>query len=161
VFDGASDGDFDKMNKNTITTQKWVNLLSLMPDSFKNNGHCATMDSAYMGDIMAMIGRDVWRIKMVETAQANRTSANANCTKSIKKGTYGTVCWQHTWRSFCFVVWLDNALVRTLSNFHGPMILKAGRGCCKRNGTAMGSRRGRRQKCRAQPRRGTTARHST
>jgi hypothetical protein len=36
-----------------------------MLDVFKNNGHCVTMDSAYMGDIMAMIGRDVWRINIV------------------------------------------------------------------------------------------------
>jgi hypothetical protein len=43
----TTDGDLDKMNDSTVTTQKWVNLLSLMLDSFKNNGHCATMDSAY------------------------------------------------------------------------------------------------------------------
>ena len=71
VFGEASDGDLDKTNENTVTTQKWVNLLSLMLDSFKRAGHCVTMDSAYMGDIMAMIGRDVWRINMVGTAQAN------------------------------------------------------------------------------------------
>jgi hypothetical protein len=105
-----------------------VNLLSLMLDSFKKNGHCVTMDSTYMGDIMAMIGCDVWHINMVGTAQVNRTGANVDCTKSMKKGTYGAVCWQHTWQSLCFAVWLDKALVRTLSNFHGPVILEAGRG---------------------------------
>ncbi len=128
MFGGVTDGDLDKTNDNTITTQKWVNLLSLMLDSFKNNGHCVTMDSAYMGNIMVMIGHNVWRINMVGTAQANRTGANVDCTKSMKKGTYGAVCWQHTWQSLCFAVWSDNALVRTLSNFHGPMILEAGRG---------------------------------
>jgi hypothetical protein len=40
------------------------------------------MDSAYMGDIMTMIGRNVWRINMVGTAQGNNTGA-----KSMKKGT--------------------------------------------------------------------------
>ena len=128
VFGGATDGDLGKENVNTVTTQKWVNLLSLMLDSFRNNGHCVTMDSAYMGNIMVMIGRGVWRINMVGTAQANRTGANIDCTKSMKKGTYGAVCWQHTWQSLCFAVWSDNALVRTLSNFHGPVILEAGRG---------------------------------
>ena len=53
------DGDLGKMNDNTVLIQKWVNLLSLMLDAFKNNGHCITMDSAYMGNIMVMIGRDV------------------------------------------------------------------------------------------------------
>jgi hypothetical protein len=128
VFGGASDEDLDKTNKNTVTTQKWVNLLSLMLDSFKSAGHCVTMDSAYMGDIMAMIGRNVWHINMVGTAQANRTGANVDCTKSMKKETYAIVCCQHTWRSLCFTVWSDNALVRTLTNFYGPMILEAGRG---------------------------------
>jgi hypothetical protein len=108
------------------------NLLTLMLDSFKSAGHCVTMDSAYMGNIMAMIGQDVWRINMVGTAQANRTGAIVDCTKSMKKGTYGAVCWQHTWRSLCFAVWLDNALVRTLSNFHGPVMLKAGRGVLRK-----------------------------
>jgi len=128
VFGGATDGDLGKANDNTVTTQKWVNMLSLMLDSFKNNGHCVTMESPYMGDIMAMIGCNVWRINMVGTAQANLTGANVDCTKSMKKGTYGAICWQHTWRSLCFAVWSDNALIRTLSNFHGPVILKAGRG---------------------------------
>ena len=36
---------FGKININIITTQKWVNLLSLMLDAFKKNGHCVTMDS--------------------------------------------------------------------------------------------------------------------
>ena len=77
VFGGATVRDLDKMNDNTITTQKWVNMLLLMLDSFKNNAHCITMDSAYMGDIMAMIGRGMWRINMVRTAQANRTGATS------------------------------------------------------------------------------------
>ncbi len=128
VFGGATDGDLGNPNKNTITTQKWVNLLSLMLNNFKNNGHCVTMDSAYMGNIMAMIGRNVWRINMVGTVQANHTGANIDCTKSIKKGTYNSVCWQHVWQSLCFAMWSNNALVRMLSNFHGPEILKAGMG---------------------------------
>ncbi len=68
VFGGKMDGDLGNTSNNTITIQKWVNLLSVMLDVFKNNGHCATMDSAYMGDIMAMMGRDVWRINMVGCA---------------------------------------------------------------------------------------------
>ncbi len=46
----------------------------------------------------------------------------------MKKGTYDAVCFQHVWQSLCFTVWSDNALVRTLSKFHSPEILKAGMG---------------------------------
>ena len=51
MFGGKTDGDLGKTNDNTVTIQKWVNLLLLMLDAFKNNGHCVIMDSAYMGDI--------------------------------------------------------------------------------------------------------------
>jgi hypothetical protein len=74
-----------------------VNLLLLMLNSFKNNNHCVTMDSAYMGDIMAMIGCNVSRINMVGKVQANCTCANIDCTKLMKKRTYNSVCWQHVW----------------------------------------------------------------
>jgi hypothetical protein len=103
-----------------------------MLDAFINNGHCVTMDSAYMGNIMAMIGCDVWRIDMVGTAQANCTGADIDCTKSMKKRTYKAIGWQHVWRSLCFAVWSNNALVRTLSNFHGPEILEAGMGVLRK-----------------------------
>jgi hypothetical protein len=65
---------------------------------------------------------------MVGTAQANRTGADIDCTKSMKKGTYTAIWWQHVWQSLCFAVWSNNALVPTLSNFHGPEILEAGIG---------------------------------
>ena len=89
VFGGKMDGDLGKTNDNTITIQKWVNLLSVMLDTFK------TMDSTYMGDIMSMIGRDAWRINMVGTTQENFTGADIDCTKWMKKGAYDAICWQH------------------------------------------------------------------
>ena len=50
------------------------------------------MDSAYMGDIMAQIGRFEWKINMVGTAQTNRTGADcAGTCKKMKKGTHETV----------------------------------------------------------------------
>jgi hypothetical protein len=52
TFGGMADGDLQSCHINTITTQKWVNLMSVLLDSFKGKGHCITMDSAYMGDIM-------------------------------------------------------------------------------------------------------------
>ncbi len=140
VFGRATDKNSAKQNKNTVTTQKWVNLLSLMLNDFKNNGHCVTMDCVHMGDIMAMIGCDVWCIDMVGMAQANGTGANINYTNSIKKVTCNSVCWQHVWQSLCFAVWSDNALVRMLSNFHGPEILKAGMGVLQKKRDSNGKR---------------------
>ncbi len=140
VFGGKLDVDLGKTNDNTITIQKWINLLLVMLDVFKNNGHCVTMDSAYMGDIMVMIGRDVWQINMVGMVQANHTGANIDCTKSMKKGTYDAICWQHVWRSLCFAMWSGNALVQTLSNFHGLEILEAGMGALRKRRDDNGKR---------------------
>ena len=68
VYGGKSDEDLSKQHNNTATTQKWVNLFDEMLDAFKGKGHCVTMDSAYMGDIMAQIGHEEWQINMVGTA---------------------------------------------------------------------------------------------
>ena len=135
-------GIWTKQTTTPSPPKKWVNLLllTLMLSSFKNNGHCITMDSTYMGNIKAMIGHDVWRIEMVGTAQANCTGANVDCMKSMKKGMYGAICWQHTWQLLCFAVWSYNALTRMLSNFHGPVILEAGRGVLQKNRDDNGKR---------------------
>jgi hypothetical protein len=141
VFGGKSDEDLGKRSNHTVGIQKWVNLLSLMLDDFKGAGHCCTMDSAYMGDIMAMIGRDVWGINMVGTAQSNRVGADvADTIGKMKKGTYESVCWQHKTRPLNFAVWSDNALVKTLSNFHGPDILEAGMGVMRKQRDDNGKR---------------------
>ncbi len=140
VLGGTMDRDLGKPNDNTITTQKWVNLLSLMLNNFKNKGHCVTMDNAYMGDIMAMIGHNVWRINMVGTTQANQTGANIDCTKLMKKGMYNSICWQYVWQSLCFAIWSGNSLVRMLLNFHGPEILKAGMGVLRKKWDSKGKR---------------------
>ncbi len=52
AYGGKTDGDLDGKHQNTATTQKWVNLYDIMLGNFKGKGHCVTMDSAYMGDIM-------------------------------------------------------------------------------------------------------------
>ena len=44
----------------------------------------------------------------------------------MNKGTYDGVCWQHKIRPLNYAVWSDNALIKTISNFHGPEILEAG-----------------------------------
>ncbi|KAL3774011.1 LOW QUALITY PROTEIN: hypothetical protein ACHAW5_004861 [Stephanodiscus triporus] len=112
-----------------------------MLHDFKDCGHCVTMDNTYMGNIMAMIGHDVWRINMVATVHANHTGTNIDCTKLMKKGTYKSIC---CWQLLCFAVWSDNALIQKLLNFHSLEILEAGigRGCCNRRGMLTGSGRG-------------------
>ena len=70
--------------------------MSVLLDGYKRHGHCVMMDSAYMGDVMAQIGRDEWKINMVGTAQSNRTRANVkNIIDKLKIGTYKSHFWQH------------------------------------------------------------------
>ena len=49
--------------------------MSLMIDEYKGKGCYVTMDSAYMGDIMAQVGREIWGMNMVGTVQCNRSGA--------------------------------------------------------------------------------------
>ena len=56
------------------------NLYNLILQPFKRKGRCVTIDSAYMSDIMAQIGRFKWKMNMVGTAQVNRTGADKNAT---------------------------------------------------------------------------------
>jgi hypothetical protein len=115
--------------------------LSLMLDDFIGNGYCVTMDSAYMGNIKAMMGHEVWGINMVETAQANCVGANfAAKVATMRKGMYKSVCWQHKTQPLCFAVWLNNALVKTLLHFHGPEILEAGMGVMQKQRDSNGKR---------------------
>ena len=65
-----------------------------------------TMDSAYMGDIMAQIGRKVWGINFVGTSQTNRTGAPAqDKKKSMKVGTYESVMYQHKTEPLVYAMW--------------------------------------------------------
>ena len=98
-----------------------------MLDNFKGKGHCVTMDSAYMGDIMALIGSHDWKINMLGAAQENRTGADtAKKKKGMKKNTYEAVMCQHDTEPLCYVIWSDNNLVRILFNFHTPKIVEGG-----------------------------------
>lgn len=63
------------LQENWSTNQKWINLMLIMIDDYIGEGHYVTMDSAYMGDIMAQIGREVWKMNMVGMVQTNRLGA--------------------------------------------------------------------------------------
>ena len=79
---------------------------------------------------MALIARNVWKINMVGTIQANRTGApmgpSVKGDHAIKKKTYEYKMWQHNTESLVAAVWSDNNLVKTLSNYHEPQIVASG-----------------------------------
>ena len=68
-LDGAHNNTQKMQNK----TQKWTKLYDIMLDSFKGEGRSVTMDSAYMGEIMAQIGRYEYKFNMVGMTSENRT----------------------------------------------------------------------------------------
>mmetsp|Transcript_2847 Transcript_2847/g.5763 ORF Transcript_2847/g.5763 Transcript_2847/m.5763 type:complete len:366 (+) Transcript_2847:358-1455(+) len=127
AYGGRSDEDLDTKHQNTATLQKWINLYNIMLDNFKGQGHCVTINSVYMGDIMALIGRHEWKINMVGTAQENQTGADTEEEKkAMKKNTYEIIMWQHDSECLTYAIWSNNNLVWTLSNFHTPKVVDGG-----------------------------------
>ena len=106
AYGGKSDEDLDGANQHTETMQKWVNLYDIMLDPFKGVGRNVTMDSAYMGDIMALIGRHEWLMNMVGTTNENRTGAEAKEErKGMKKCNYKTIFFQHDDEPLLYALW--------------------------------------------------------
>ena len=106
VYGGKSDEDLDGANQHTESTQKWVNLYSIMLDPFKGAGRKVTMDLAYMGDIMALIGWHKWLMNMVGTTNENRTGADAKEERiAMKKHTYESICFQHKEQPLVYAMW--------------------------------------------------------
>jgi hypothetical protein len=124
MFGGKIDGDLQSHHINTIMMQKWVNLMSVLLYDFKGKGHCVTMDSAYMEDIMAQIGHDEWKLNMLGMSHSNRMGANVKVVvEKMKPGTYELCFWQHNIKNLVYSAWSDNAVVKTLSNHHCANIL--------------------------------------
>ena len=71
VYGGEFDGDLNNKHPNTVGLMKFCTLYSIMLASFMGRGHCLVMDSAYMGDAMALLGRFIWMINMIGTVQSN------------------------------------------------------------------------------------------
>ena len=98
-------------------------------------GHIATMDSAYMGELAAQVGPEVWKLNMVGMSQVNRTGARAEVKKQrikMKVGTYECCFFQHDTLPLLVALWADNNIVTTLSNYHGPEICTKGSGLLRR-----------------------------
>ena len=82
-----------------------------------------------MGDTMALIASDLWKINMVETIQGNCTGALIGASVkgyNVIKKTHEYKMWQHNTQSSVAAVWSDNNLVKILSNYHQPQIIPAG-----------------------------------
>jgi hypothetical protein len=83
--------------------------MSIMIDEYKGNGCYVTMDSVYMGDIMAQAGREVWGSHIVGTVQTNRCGAEMVQTfNKMKIRSYKSVCWQNSNKSLVIAAWGDN-----------------------------------------------------
>ena len=133
VYGGRYDEDIDKHNKHTVTKLKMVSLYDFMLDPFKHNGHCVVMDSAYMSDAMCQVGREEWKINMVGTCQTDRCGAGplgkaayTGKNKQIAINSHESLLFQHKDKPLTYAVWGDNNFVKTLSNFHSPVILRGG-----------------------------------
>ena len=55
AFGGKTDMDMNKQRPNLNELGKSVTLYSIMLKPFYGRGHCLVMDSAYMGDAMALM----------------------------------------------------------------------------------------------------------
>ena len=105
--------------------QRRAALHPIVIESFIRQGHHLVMGSTCMGDVMALIGRHVWQIGMVGTCQSNRASAGemAKCDLTrgtMERGSCKLLLHQHE------EVWGDNNFVKTLSNFHTPVVTEDG-----------------------------------
>ena len=68
---------------------------------------------------------------MVGTSQVNQTGADAKATitgmkTANRKGNHESHLWQHNNLPLVFAAWNDNAVVKSLSNFHSPIIVEDG-----------------------------------
>ena len=126
TFGGKMDDDLQSLHENVVTTQKWVNLMDVILDDFKGKDHCITMDSAYMGEVMAQIGCNEWQLNMIGTSQPNRVGVNIKeIVDKMKIGTYELIIWEHKSKNLVFTTWSDNAIMKTLSNYHSATIFDA------------------------------------
>ena len=145
TYGGKHDGDLNRTTENTGTTQKFINLLEEFLDPwFVGRGCCVTMDSAYMGELLAMVATEAWKINVVGTSQSNRCGSDSKEVaaerKKTKKGSYEGKFWVHKTKPLCVAIWADNAHVLTLSNHHSPRFHNEANGVRRRKRNKNGTR---------------------
>jgi hypothetical protein len=87
---------------------------------------------------MCQVGREEWKINMVGTCQTDRCGAGplgkAACkAKEIEINTHESLLYQHKTKPLSYAVWGDNNFVKTLSNFHSPVLIRGGMKRKRRN----------------------------
>ena len=68
---------------------------------------------------------------MIGTCQTDRCGASALGKADVKAkeiviGSHESLIYQHNTKSLLYTVWGDNNFVKTLSNFHSPVIIRGG-----------------------------------
>ena len=120
MFGGKTDDNLRSRHENVVSIQKWVNLMDIILDEFKGKGHCVTMDSAYMGNVMAQIGSKEWQLNMAGMSQSNRVGANVkDITDKMKVGTYDSIIWEHNTKIWCTQRGLTTPLSRRCPTITG------------------------------------------
>ena len=129
MFGGRNDGNLGMHHENCALIKKWIYHMALMLNKYTGKGRFATIYSAYMGNIMAQVGWEIWGVNMAGTVQSNQCGAGtAEMTKKMKPGMYGFVMWQHNDKPLLFAAWGDISVVKTLSNCHRPEVFVVGGG---------------------------------
>ena len=59
-------------------------------------------------------------------SDGSQRQATVDAMKKTMKGTHATSMWQHNSLPLVFAALADNAIVKTLSNFHSPVIINDG-----------------------------------
>ena len=144
VYGGKNDEDLNKVTGTVGTVQKFINLLEMFLGPFMGRGCIVTMDSAYMGELLAQVATKAWKVNVISTAQVNRCGPDPNLVKAerskMKPGTYECKFFVHKTSPLCVAPWADNNIVTTLSNHHSPEILKEGEGVFRRKKNKDGGR---------------------
>ena len=87
------------------------------------------MDSVYISDIMAHIGKFEWGINMVYALQVNQTGADAKAVvldMTNRKGIHESNLWQHNNLLLVFKAWSVYDVVKSLRNFCSPIFIQVG-----------------------------------
>ena len=87
------------------------------------------MKSVYMGNVLAQIGHEEWKINMVDTCQLNYCGAPINKVLKtykdvMKVGIHESVLFQHKSKPLNCTIWCDNSHIKTLLNFLALTIIE-------------------------------------
>ena len=144
VYGGKNDTDLRKITRTVGTQQVFIKLLEIFLRPFMGRGCCATMDSAYIGELLAQVATNAWKINVVGTTQCNRCGPDKDLVKSerkmMKKGTYECKFFVHETLPLCVALWADNNIVQTLTNMYPPAVLTEDEGVFRRKRNADGGR---------------------